>query len=186
MVRIRRVVLAAAVLAIVPIAAAQAAPITHNVEIGAGETKIWAGTPRTGVNPNYNGLHAALNDVFGPARTCTTNPQNLCEYTLVKASNPVPADDADGKLRKPMSVTLNNFSPESPVSDFALTVYTTDSTGSTRGQELATSDNTDVPDPDETVTVTVQTTTAEPTQYFLVEVAYFIGANSGYRGTVQF
>ena len=135
---------------------------------------------------NYNGLHTALNDLVGPARTCSTDPRNLCEYALVTATNPVPDTDTDGKLRKQMTVTLDNFFPASPASDFALTVYATDATGSARGAELGTSDNTEVPDPDESITVTVATTREAPTQYFLVEVAYFIGVNSTYTGTVRF
>ena len=184
--RIARLLVAGSLLAILPLTSAQAVPVTHNLAVAAGETKTWNGTARVGVNPNYNGIAEQLDPVFGSARTCTTNPNNLCEYALVAATNPVPDTDADGKLRKAMTVTLDSFFPESPVSDFALTVYDTDSTGSVRGNELGTSDNTELPDPDESVSVQVNTTTTEPTKYFLVEVAYFIGANSSYRGTIRF
>lgn len=183
---ITRLLVAATLVAVLPLSAASAVPVTHEIAVAAGETQTWQGTARTGTNLNYNGLASQLDPILGSARTCSTDPRNMCEYALVAVTNPVPEDDADGKLRKTMTVTLNGYSPESPATDVALTVYETDETGSTRGSELATSDNTDVPDPDEQVSVSVTTTLDEPTQYYLVEVAYFIGVNSSYTGTVRF
>lgn len=180
----RIIVMSAAALAVlIPAGQAQAVPVTHTVEVAANEVKTWEGTPGVGANVNYNGVAPPL----GPARTCTDDIQTKCEYALVKLTNPVPEDDADGRLTKTVSITLNNFRPlDSPFTDFALAVYTTDEEGSIRGDEVGFSDNSDVPDPDEQVFFTVVTTTTSPTAYFLVEVAYFYSANAQYTGTVDF
>lgn len=178
----KRVLPVAALVAVIPFSGANAVPVTHNVAVNSGETKTWQGTAAPGVNPNYNGLHESL----GPSRNCTADVKDKCEYALVAVTNPVPADDADGKLRKAMTVTINNYTLPSPLTDFALTAYETDATGSVRGAEIATSDNTDVPDDDESVPVQVTTTVTEPTKYFLIEVAYFANVASSYTGTVKF
>jgi hypothetical protein len=174
--------LAAAVLfAMLPIGPAQAVEVTHRLDLKAGETKTWDGTAAVGANVNYNGI------VDEPtARTCSADIQTKCEYALVSLTNVVPDTDADGKVNKSVTFTLDSYSLESPLSDFALSVYTTDKDGSIRGDELGTSDNSDVPDPDEQVAFAVQTTRLEPTKYFLVEVAYFTSLNASYKGTVKF
>jgi hypothetical protein len=176
-------VLAASLLAVVILAGqAQAVPITHNVAVAANEVKTWEGTAAVGLNANYNG--AIEEDT---ARTCTDDIETKCEYALVALTNPVPEEDADGRLNKSVIITLNNFRPlDSPFTDFALAVYTTDETGSFRGDEVAFSDNSDLPDPDEQVGFSVTTTTTTPTVYYLVEVAYFYVLNSQYTGTVDF
>lgn len=176
-------VLAVSLVAVVMFAGqAHAVPVKHNLAVAAGETKTWEGTPGVGANANYNGL---IDD--STARTCTDDVQTKCEYALVALTNPVPDTDPDGRLSRSATITLNNFRPlDSPFTDFALAIYTTDSTGSVRGEELGFSDNSDVPDPDEQAVISVQTTTATPTVYVLVEVAYFYVFNSQYTGTVQF
>lgn len=181
-----RLAVAGMFVAVLPMTAASAVPVTHELAVSPGETVTWDGTARTGVNPNYNGLSAQLEPVFGPARTCRETPEALCEYALVAATNPVPEDDADGRVSKSMTVTLDNFVAPSPASDFALTVYETDAAGETRGAEVSTSDNTEVPDPDEQVRVTVITTRDAPTRYFLIEVAYFSSVQGSYTGTINF
>lgn len=176
-------VLAAALLfSMLPISSAQAVPVTHNLAVNNGETKTWNGTAAVGANANYNGAVEPL----GPGRECSNDIQTKCEYALVALTNPVPETDLDGKLNRSTTITIDTFSPESPASDFALTVYTTDKDGAVRGDELGTSDNTSVPDPDEVVSFSVQTTRTEPTKYFLVEVAYFTSLNGSYKGTVRF
>jgi hypothetical protein len=172
----------AALAAMIPLGHAEAVPITHNLALNAGETKTWDGTAAVGANVNYNGAVQQL----GPARTCSADIQTKCEYALLSLTNPVPDTDADGKLNKSLTVTIDNYSIESPASDFALTLYTTDKDGAVRGDELGTSDNSAVPDPDEQVSTTIQTTRTEPTKYILVEVAYFTSLNASYRGTAKF
>ncbi len=180
----RMIVFAATTLAVViPAGQAQAVPVTHKLEVAANEVKTWEGTAAFGANVNYNGLHPAL----GPARTCTNDPQTKCEYALVALTNPVPDTDPDGRVTKGVTITLNNFRPlDSPFTDFAMAVYTTDKDGAVRGDEVGFSDNSDVPDPDEQVGFSVSTTRTAPTAYFLVEVAYFYSANAAYTGTVDF
>jgi hypothetical protein len=177
----KRVLAVVALVALVPSTGAQAVPVTHNLALTVGETKTWAGTPSPGANLNYNGL---IDE--STARGCSPDPQMKCEYALLALTNPVPADDLDGKLRRNVTVTLDEYTLPSPLSDFAVSLYETDATGSVRGNEVGTSDNTEVPDPDEQVMVSVTTTTANPTAYYLVEVAYFLTVYSGYRGTVKF
>lgn len=170
-------VLAASLLAVVMLAGqAQAVPVKHNLAVAAGETKTWEGTPGVGTNVNYSG-----------DRVCTDDVDTKCEYALVSLTNPVPDTDADGRLTKSVTITLNNFRPlDSPFTDFAFAVYTTDQTGSVRGDELGFSDNSELPDPDEQVITSITTTRTNPTVYVLVEVAYFYVFGSQYTGTVQF
>jgi hypothetical protein len=184
---------------------AHAVELSHNLALNAGETKTWNGAPRgVGANANYNGLVSEGNE-----RPCTVtsvgdfdyDPRTMCEYALVSVTNPVPQEDLDGKLKKNMIVTIDSFAIPSPFSDFALTLYDTNATGTLKGAELGTSDNTDVPDPDEQVVLSVETTRTEPTKYFLVEVAHFYAVTldlcalpaeirpspcAPYKGTVQF
>ena len=180
--RFTPVIAAALLLAMLPLGNAQAVPVTHNLALNAGETKTWDGTAAPGANANYNGAVPPL----GPERTCSADIQTKCEYALVALTNPVPEEDADGKLTKTATFTLDNYSLPSPASDFALTIYDTDKDGAVRGEELGTSDNSDVPDPDEQVTISVQTTRLVSTKYYLVEVAYFTSLNASYKGTVKF
>jgi hypothetical protein len=176
-------VLAGSLLAVTVFAGqAQAVPVKHNLALKAGETKTWEGTPGVGLNANYNG---AVDPAT--ARTCSDDIETKCEYALVALTNPVPDTDADGRLTKSVSITLDSFRPlDSPFTDFALAVHTTDETGSVRGDEVGFSDNSDVPDPDEQVVFSVTTTTSTPTVYFLVEVAYFYVFQCQYTGTVKF
>ena len=162
--------------------AASAVPVVRTITSTAGAPDAtWTGTAAVGLNANYNGLVDE-----GTSRTCGATPDVYCEYTLLALSNAVPADDADGRLRRNATVTLDQYSLQSPLSDFDVTVYATDAAGSVRGTEVGTSANTDVVDPDEVVTWSVTTTTGAPTQYFLVEVAYFTSLNATYRGTLKF
>lgn len=177
-----RAIAAAALAAIIPAGPAHAVPITHTLEVAANEVKTWEGTAAVGLNANYNG--AVDSDT---ARTCTDQIDTKCEYALVALTNPVPEEDADGKLVKSVIITLNNFRPlDSPFTDFALAVYNTDETGSFRGDEVGFSDNSDLPDPDEQVGFSVTTTWTTPTVYYLIEVAYFYVFNCQYTGTVDF
>ena len=171
----------AALMAALPLTSSTAAPITHRVEVTAGQLKTWQGTAAVGANVNYNGL---IDE--GTERQCSTDAQTLCEYTLVTLHNPVPLDDLDGKVRKSVSITLDAFTLPSPASDFDMVVFDTDSTGATKGNIVAESANTDVVDQDEQVNFSVETTFLSPTRYYLVEVAYFTTANAAYRGTVNF
>ena len=39
---------------------------------------------------------------------CSKDPNYYCDTVLVKYSNPVPKDDADGKLRRSSTITIDN------------------------------------------------------------------------------
>ena len=82
-------------------------------------------------------------------------------------------------------MTITDSTLPSPASDFALTLYASDADAN-RITELGRSDNADIPDDDESVTVQVTTTLEAPTQYILVEVAYFTSAGAGYGATLDF
>ncbi|MGH2710960.1 MAG: hypothetical protein ACRDH9_07135 [Actinomycetota bacterium] len=169
-----RVVAATALALMLFAGEAQATEITHNLALNAGETKTWNGTSRLGLNANYNGL-------VDDNRHCNVtnpgdfdyDPRAMCEYALVSLTNPVPAGDADGKVKKNVGILLDSFSLQSPATDVDFSVYATNANGSVKGDELGASANLDVVDPDEFVQLSIETTLAEPTKYLLVEVAYF-------------
>lgn len=180
-------VLVALVLATGP---ASAVTPARTFEHTAGqEDTTWDGANAVGANVNYNGIAncpaAAPVCPIPPPRTCTATPEAYCDYTLLALTNPVPEGDTDGKLRRPATVTITDYTLPSPASDFALTLYSSDADAN-RIAELGTSDNSDIPDDDESVTVQVTTTLEAPTQYILVEVAYFTSAGASYGATLKF
>jgi hypothetical protein len=197
-----------ALAAILPLgASAQAAP-DHTVAAAAGETKTWRGTAKLGLNSAF------LTDV--PDRRCEDapvgdfyyDPRTACDTILVSATNPVPDTDADGKLRRNITITLNEFlgGAQAPT-DVDFMVRHSDATGAKGapvegGNGVGWSANGLPDDPDESVTFPVETTRTSPTQYYLVEVFYFISVYATdlcalpeqvrptpcapYKGTVQF
>ena len=65
-----------------------------------GASFTCAGKKVTASNQHYfTDLDPVGNEVMEPF-TCNKTRLNYCDVALVKVSNPVPADDADGKLKK--------------------------------------------------------------------------------------
>lgn len=168
------------IVAILPVGpSAQAAP-DHSLVLNVGETKTWNGTPKLG-------LGAALTTAV-PSRRCEDtdpgdfyyDPRTQCDIIHISVTNPVPESDADGKLKKNLTITLNQFLTgiQAPT-DVDFWVNESDATGAMGapvegGNGVGWSAN-DLPDdPDESVTFPVETTRTVPTKYYLVSVGYFI------------
>ena len=179
--RFATVLTGAVLVGMLSIGPAHAVPVKHKLEVAAGETKTWNGTAAVGANVNYNGLVDEAT-----AGECSDDVDTKCEYALLTVSNPVPDSDADGKLKRNLTITLDSYSIPSPGSDFDFRVFTTDAEGTKKGDEVGFSANTDVVDPDEQSVVSIQTTKTTPTVYLLVEVAYFTSLNATYKATVKF
>jgi hypothetical protein len=166
--------------AILPIGPSAQAAIDHTVAVSNTQTKTWNGTPKLGLNANL------IDDV--PDRNCEDwdpgsfyyDPRSVCDIIHISATNPVPDTDADGKLKRNMTITLNDFLTgiQAPT-DIDFWVSESDING-TKGAPLANTNGAgwsanDLPnDPDESVTFSVETTRLIPTKYYLVEVGYFI------------
>lgn len=158
---------------------AQAAP-DHAIAVANGETKTWNGTPKLGIG-------AALTTSV-PERKCDDaapgdfyyDPRKACDIIHISVTNPVPENDPDGKLKKNLTITLNNFltGAQAPT-DVDFWVNQSDATGA-MGEPVEGANGVgwsanDLPDdPDESVTFSVETTTLIPTRYYLVSVGYFI------------
>lgn len=191
-----RMFVASMLVAALPFAAAGAEG--RSFALASGESATWEGVQSLGVNTNYHGNHDTDvpeidNEVrkVQPTYTCTSDMVTYCDTTLVSLSNPVPADDADGKLTRPATFKVTNAK-----GDVDLRIYESDAEG-TRGEFIAHSagplDTVDHTDLDETVELRVTTTRPtddKPTQadvstrYFLVDVVYYTAA--GYTGTITF
>lgn len=174
--------LAGAILALAP-AAAQAAP-ARSITLAAGETKTYSGATATGLNANYFDITDGNGGMYAAPGTCSTDTQSYCDTTLLSFSNPVPEDDADGKLTKKVTVTLGEYGPvPDPASDFDLLAFKSDATGA-RGAELGRDgDTTDTAA--ETVSFTLTTTRAEPTAHVLLDVVYFAVVNGSFKATIK-
>lgn len=187
--------------------AAQAAP-DHTVAVNNTETKTWSGTAKLGLNAAF------LDDV--PTRRCEDtepggfyyDPRTVCDMVHISATNPVPDADADGKLKRNITITMNEFltGMQAPT-DIDFVVHNSDAAG-TKGEPVeggngvGWSANSLPDDPDEQVVFSVETTRTVPTKYFLVEVQYFLSPYATnlcalpeqvrptpcapYKGTVQF
>lgn len=139
-------------------------------ELTPGETFTWEGAP-AGLNPLY----------FEGDAGCSTDPTNYCEYALLAYTNPVPEDDADGRVRRSSSITIT----PTTLADFDLQVYASDADG-TMGSMVGSSTAFPVENEGvETVAAIISTTTEEPTVYLLVEIIHFANVG-GYTGTATF
>ena len=176
----RRILIAiTALVALVPASAASAA-VDRTVEVAAGKSETWAGTKMPGTNLNYFNV-TTTGDTVLKTGTCTKDPQTYCDLTLVALSNPVPADDADGKLRRTATFTISDYA--GPAADVDMELYASDETGA-RGDSLGGS--TEFTTETEQASVAVTTTLEEPTKYVLVQVIYFVQPGTGYTGDVKF
>lgn len=139
-------------------------------ELNPGDTFTWEGAV-AGFNPLY----------FEGDAGCSSDPTNYCEYALLSYTNPVPEDDADGRLTRSSTITIT----PTGVADFDLQMYASDADG-TMGAMIGSS--TDFPvgnDGVESVSAVMRTTTEQPTLYVLVEVIHFANVG-GYTGTATF
>lgn len=138
-------------------------------ELAPGDTFTWEGAP-VGLNPLY----------FEGEAGCSSDPNNYCEYALLKYTNPVPADDADGRLTRNSVITIT----PNAAADFDLQVYASDADG-TMGSMVGSSTAFPWDNTVESVSTVIRTTTEEPTVYLLVEVIHFANVG-GYTGTATF
>ena len=194
--------------AILPLGPSAQAATDHNVTVANGETKTWSGTAKLGLNatlvtavPDRECSDAAPGDFY-------YDPRKVCDTVLISATNPVPETDLDGKLKRNITITVNDFitGAQAPT-DIDFTVFQSDASGA-KGEQVP-GDNgvgwsaNDLPDDaDESVTFSVETTRTIPTKYYLVHLFYFISPYATdlcalpeqvrpspcapYKGTVQF
>ena len=172
-----RVLVCALGMVLVSVAAASAAP-DRTIEMTPGTLKTWAGTDAPGANVAYWGDPVTGSNA---TRACGKNVQDYCDYVLLAFTNPVPDTDADGRVTRSATITVD---ANNDVSDFDLVAYASDAAG-TRGTELVRDARFIYAATTETVTVSVQTTRTQPTVYVLAEIVYFTAAQ-GYAGSVSF
>jgi hypothetical protein len=103
--------------------------------------------------------------------TCTKSPQQYCDAILVEFTNPVPDTDADGKLKRSASLALAT----GEYSDYDVIAYASTPDG-TKGAEVGRS--TASPPPlgstsDESISLSITTTTAAPSSFVLIEVIHW-------------
>lgn len=183
--RIALTLVTGALAVVLPLGPSAQAATDHTVAVASGETKTWAGTPKLGTNL---ALDPGALIIDPPDRYCADtdpgsfyyDPRSVCDTVLVSATNPVPESDADGKLKRNLTITVNEFltGAQAP-SDVDLAVYQSDATGAKGepvegGNGVGWSANGLPNDPDESVTFPVETTRTIPTKYYLVAVQYFI------------
>ena len=103
-----------------------------------------------------------------------------CDRLLLELSNP--PEPGEGTRTAEAAVEIGEFDPvPSPGSDFDLYVYESDEYG-TQGALLDSSGSFD---PVERAEFTLTTTTEQPSRYVLVEVLYWLSAESRYLGTAS-
>lgn len=157
---------------LIPGAATAAPDSTH--ELAPGDSLTLTGDYPAGVNFCYFGrpfVGGGDCPVFAPAQ-CTKDPQQYCDVVLLKFTNPVPADDPDGKLKRTARFALDT----GDYSDYDILAYASDENG-TRGAELAHSYNSPPPlgsSSDENMTVNINTTTDAPSVWVLLEVVHWL------------
>lgn len=166
----------AALLLVLVASSASAAP-DRTALVQAGESFIWDGVDTPGTNLRYGTL---VSQLPGEGR-CSKDVASYCEATHVTLSNPVPETDADGVLRRRVSVTIT---AKNAVSDYDLFVFASDAQGS-RGVEIARSGRLVSESIAETVQIDIRTTRANPLAYLYIESVYW-AAVGGYSGTVAF
>jgi len=188
----RRIALAAAAMLVLLPTGAQAAEApdkSGKVEVGTPFT--WDGEVANGLNLNYWGLLGNAAAPVFPRSTCNDDVQSKCEVILLEFSNPLTQEEIDaGKTfkTKTATVTITNYGPvPHPGSDFDLIAFESDASG-TRGTEVARDGSLDDPEEPATeiLTFPIRTTINEPSKYILVEVVYFLVAQSGYDGRGTF
>ena len=182
MTRTLRLTVLALCIALVPAFGATAADQTGSV--APGETYTWTGAAAVGANQNY---FATVPEEVLASGQCTKDPQYYCETILVRFDNPLSdADIAAGKtfLRRNANLTVTEYTVPDPLTDYDVIVRTSDAEG-TRGAEVAQAASGRTTG-QESTSWQVRTTPAQPSQYYLLDVVYFLSAGSSYKGTVSF
>lgn len=169
--------IAAVAVALLMIPATAGAEPDFSADLEPGDSYSW-----DGALAGFNALYFSQQGVGGD-EICTKDPDTYCEFALISFTNPVPEDDADGRLNRAATVLI---APEVPGTDFDLIVYSSDEDG-TEGDELGRSTSFYSPDNEgrEQVLTSIRTTWDEPTAYVLVKVIHFAQVG-GYTGTVTF
>ena len=175
----------AALLILLPATAQAEPPDGAAVKVDAGATYTWDASPTTGLNVMYWGV--PYSDGVGATYACGDTATDYCETRLFELSNPLTEADTKPRRTKNVTITINNFGPvPDPVTDYDLIVYASDAQGA-MGAEIGSSTNFGhEQEGDESVTLPIETTRAEPSKYVLVEIVYFSVVNSGFTGTVRF
>ncbi|MGH2709986.1 MAG: hypothetical protein ACRDH9_02120 [Actinomycetota bacterium] len=178
----------AALLVLIPSTAKAETP-DFTQKVDAGTTYTWQGNTALGLNVNYHGMFDGVHPT--PSGTCSDDRDSYCDTILLELSNPLTQAEIDsGKTSKKKNVTITTtgYGPvPDPATDFDLKVFVSDAQG-TKGDLLGESGAWGYDDGDGTETVTAQITTTltEPSKFVLVEVVFFIVANSSYSGSAKF
>jgi hypothetical protein len=177
-----RTILAAAAAMLLAPAAAFAAP-DRTIELTGppGATQNWSGTQATGLNVNYFNITEGHGGAWAEPGTCGKDVQNYCDTTLVRLTNPVPEEHPTGTLTRRVTVTIDEWSPPAPGTDYDLLAFASDEEGN-EGAELARDAGFN---DTETISFTLRTTRENPVAYALVRVVYFWAPNGTYRGTIR-
>ena len=185
----KRILLATVAALVLLPATAHAEDPDATAKVNAGETYNWEGTQATGLNVNYWGMFEGVHPV-APG-TCSDERDSYCDTILFEFSNPLTQAEINSGMtskRQTATITITNYAPvPDPGTDFDLILFTSDAQG-TKGDELGQSAvwGYDEGDGTESVSTSISTTAAEPSQFVLAEVVYFIVGNSGYDGTATF
>lgn len=144
-------------------------PPERQVTVTSAAAGEWSGTAAAGLNQTD----------IDSAPCAADKVAEMCELVLLRFDNAPSAGQASRAATG--VVTLSDFTPvPGPGTDLDLYVYDSDEYG-TRGSLLDRSEN-GIDEHDERVEFDVVTTAQRPSQYVLVEVAYFQNPGSGYRG----
>lgn len=163
----------------------------------AGQSYTWQGATKTNANPYYfRVVGSPAPAAVGPlsSGTCNGDAYHACDDILVELSNPLTQAELDkGVTTKYRSVTiqLTELTP-ARVADFDFQVFQSDATGTKGGYWTGAEATSQAGDfqaqtgGGETLTVEVETTTAEPSKWMLIRVVRFLSPNASYKGTVAF
>lgn len=136
-----------------------------------------------------NGVGANTTPFVADDIACADTPDTLCDVSLVEFSYPMTqAEIAEGRTShtKAGTISIRNGGPlTDPPTDLDLQVLESDESG-TQGPEVGVSGALDTDWASESVPVTVRTTEAQPSKWFLVRVIYFASAGNSYFGQAGF
>jgi hypothetical protein len=175
---------------------AGAAP-ERTATVVAGQSWSWQGATETNANPYYfRVVGSPAPAAVGPlsSGTCNADPYHACDDILVELSNPLTQAEIDKGLDtkyRSVMIQLTELTPNR-VADFDFQVFQSDANGTKYGYWTGKESTSQAGDfqaqtgGGETLTVDVETTTAEPSKWMLIRVIRFLSPNSSYKGTVSF
>jgi hypothetical protein len=188
--RMRVLVAAALLVAMIPVGGASAKD--RELALAVGESKTWNGVTATGANVNYHGLFDTRPHGINQLRpgACGKEVEDYCDVTLVAFSNPIPEDSNQTSRQRAARFVIDSYTTPG---DYDLQVYESDAKGTRLAKAHGDTqggcpciDNGNYTGLYEEVEFSVRTTKAEPVKYYLVEVVYFANVQSSYKGTVTF